>query len=159
MLWWYYQNKWRKSREQYAEQAQRGTIATIASCEAHFFVARIYDTLSRGYERLCDTLEDANAVFDLELPAVCPWLIIAGQQLRESVEKGAQHSLKSGKDYERGVEDGTVHAAVKGRRALWQGEGGVHKDRWAFWELRLESLQSEGSLESAQVKHALEAMK
>lgn len=142
--WWYYQNQWRQQPERFGGYESQAQFVRIAGAEANFLVGGIDDTSYVGYERLCDTLEDHNASLDIEIPAVREWLVVAGSQLYKGAAMGLHHTtLESGRDFQEGVEAGSIHNSQRGCRGLWQGNGGVHMERWAFWIERLTVLQAD----------------
>ncbi|TKA34148.1 hypothetical protein B0A50_00128 [Salinomyces thailandicus] len=162
-LFWYYQSQWRDASSEYSRPEKLASVANIAAAEARLLVAGVVDTSVQGYERIADTLEEEiTAGREVEISAVKEWMMIAGARLREGAEKGLQHpKLGSGKEYAAAVEAGTAHGALHGKRVLWQGEGGITKDRWHFWRQRLEELQRDESLTEglrSKAKEAREAM-
>ncbi|CAD0092386.1 unnamed protein product [Aureobasidium mustum] len=162
--WWYYQNEWRKKPHLYTSPEKRDQITNISRAEALFAHTNILGELVRyqGLSRLCDTLEDRKAVFEIEIYAVREWLVQAGDQLYDMSKTPHEHYLLfSNNDIKDMIAKHEMHVVSKDKRDLWQGSGGSSLERWKFWKKRLQELQGDKDLDEGTreiVREALGAM-
>lgn len=163
--WWYYQNEWRENPHLYASPEKRDQITNISRAEALFAHIDFLGELVRyqGLCRLCDTLEDRKAVFEVEIDAVREWLVNVGDLLFDMSKTPHEHYLLfSNNDIKDRIAKNEMHVVSKDERNLWQGSGGSSLERWNFWKKRLQDLQGDVDLDEGTrevVREALDAMR
>ncbi|KAK5999462.1 hypothetical protein QM012_005463 [Aureobasidium pullulans] len=163
--WWYYQNEWRQKPHLYCSPSKIDQIANLARAEALFAHNDILGERVRyeGLSRLCDTLEDNQAVIEIEIYAVREWLIHARDLLYEMSQTPHMHNrLLSNSDIKEKIAKKEMHVVAKNKRDLWRGPGGSSLGRWNFWKERLLQLQSDDQVSEETrnaAKQAFDAMR
>lgn len=162
--WWYYQNEWREKPDLYSSQDKIVHISNLARAEALFAQTDILGERVKyeGLSRLCDTLEDSNAVIKIEIHAVREWLVHAGDLILDMSQTPHEHYLLcSNNDIKDKIAKNEMHADIRHKRDLWQGSGGSSLERWNFWKRCLQELHGDADLDATTrevVREALDAM-
>jgi len=148
--WWYYHNQWREKPELYSSHDKIVHISNLARAEALFAQTDILGERVKyeGLSRLCDTLEDSNAVIKIEIHAIREWLVNARDLLYEMSRIPHEHLLLfSNNDIKDKIAKGEMHFNIKDKRDFWQGSSSSSPERWNFWKKRLQELQSDADLD------------
>ncbi|KEQ68375.1 hypothetical protein M436DRAFT_58621 [Aureobasidium namibiae CBS 147.97] len=162
--WWYYQHEWRGKPELYSPHNNTAQISNLARAEALFAQTDILGERVKyeGLSLFCDTLEDSNAVIEIEIFAIREWLVNARDLLYDMSRIPHEHYLLcSNDDIRDKIAKNEMHVDIKDKRDLWQGSGGSSLERWNFWKQRLQVLQGDADLDEGTrevVTEALDAM-
>jgi hypothetical protein len=159
--WWYYQNQWRDNPKLFESTTKVDQIVNLARSEALLAQTDILGDRVQyeGLSRLCDTLEDSEAVLEVELHAVREWLVNAHDLLHTMSQTPRMHYLLySNLDIKNKIARREMHPALEKRRDLWSGPGGSSPQRWHFWKERLQDIQSHTDLDERTKEVAREAV-
>jgi hypothetical protein len=133
----------------------RNEHVRIAEIEARLVKAGVAGIpIDWGYETVADGLESSNALLDFEVPVAAEWLVRCGQRFREGARKGEQSW---------GLRTGVANRnSDRAFHELWKATTDtdvMSLERLAFWECRLEELQTEPGVAGDAAKRALAAMR